>query len=552
MKNGKYYGLATGDGMVDISGGSVTQSAGKDRYKKGGNKNKIIIISSIAAAVLVVAAVVCFFMFMPKNGGGQPEPEDNTPKEFLFAANTAVSGCDISGMTMQEAKTTLEKNKESFISPIKILVEVGGESVELTQDKFEYTYNIDEVLAKLKQDTELETKNTSDTTAPVADSGYKVTATVTPESIDARVSEICETYDKDPVDAYVTDFHPYEDKRFDFAEAVSGLKVDKADLQTKVQSAFDNKQNYCTVAARTDEIQADVTSDFLKNNLVKLSSYETYSTNTANGTSNMKVALESCNGSIINPGEQWSFNECTGDSNLESNGYKSAHVISEGKIIDGIGGGICQSSSTIYNAAIRANMEIVERYNHQWASAYVPTGLDATIDYPNLDLTLKNVSGYQMFLECKLVDYTLYASFWGYQDPSYDEIKTANEITGSDGGHYSVSAWRIYYKDGKKVNQEELPSSRYDSSNGQIFIAAETDTGDVDRDVDDLNDTPPAQASQEQPAQQSQEVVETPEPQSSQEAVSEVAQETPTAETPAEPETPQVPETPETPEPPTE
>ena len=130
------------------------------------------------------------------------------------------------------------------------------------------------------------------------------------------------------------------------------------------------------------------------------------------------------------------------------------------------GGGICQVSFIIYNAAIRANVEIEERYCHLWASDYVPTGLDATIDYPNLDLKFSNQTDYQMFIECKMDGTTLSATFWGWQSPDYDEIRTENEIGSTSGKEFSARAWRVYYKDGKEVDREELPSSTYESSGG--------------------------------------------------------------------------------------
>lgn len=474
-------------GMTDIS--STKKASGGARYaaksggqhqKSGGSgsQKKIVIIVSIAVAAIAALGVAgfCVFNALQKN----QEPVDNTPKEFTFAANTKVNGIDISSKNLKEAKALLENSKKTFVTPRKLSIEVADATVELTQDNFEYTYNIDEVLSQIKADTESEKGSKGE---------YTVTATVTEDSVKKQVSAISEEYTSDAVNAYVTKFHPYAETRFEYAEAVDGLKVDSDDLLVQMKNSFSGTQNYSTIKAKTEATKAQVTSDFLKKNIVKLSTYETYSNNTENGTSNMKVSLEACNGSIIDPGEQWSFNECTGDSNLESNGYKAANVISEGKVIQGIGGGICQSSSTIYNAAIRANMKIVERYCHQWASYYVPTGLDATIDYPGLDLTLENTSGYQMFLECKLVDYTLYATFWGYQSPDYDEITVANELGETGGSTYSVKAWRIYYKGGKKVGEEDLPSSTYDSDQGISFYSAEGDPGVVTTDVDNLTDT---------------------------------------------------------------
>ena len=93
------------------------------------------------------------------------------------------------------------------------------------------------------------------------------------------------------------------------------------------------KVNYVigTVNAATKEVEPKITSDYLKDNITELSHFSTYSTNNSNGNENMRISLAACNGSIINPGETWSFNDCTGNSNLESLGYQSAHVIEDGK-----------------------------------------------------------------------------------------------------------------------------------------------------------------------------------------------------------------------------
>lgn len=497
---------AAAEEMVDISGSYRRDSSSGSRYaesESGGknNKNKIIIISIIAGAVIALG-VAGFCIFNAFNGG-EDKPTTNAAGEFVFAEKTYVSGVDISGKTMKEAKALLEQNKASFVKPIKFSINIAGTDVVLDQSKFEYTYNIDEVLAKVKSD--------ADAKVATSKQEYTVDAKVTPASIESNVSAICEEHNTKAVNAYVSKFHPYSDNRFEFVNEQPGFEIDSANLKSQITSSFGADKSYIKLDAVTTETTPEVTAAFLKDNLVKLGSYDTVSYNTENGTTNMRVSLAACNGSIIDPGETWSFNECTGDSNLESNGYKSAHVISEGKIIDGIGGGICQSSSTIYNAAIRSDMEIVERYNHKWASAYVPSGLDATIDYPNLDLKLKNVSGYQMFLECKEDGGTLYATFWGYQDPSYDEIKTENQMGESSSSSYSVNAWRIYYKDGKEVKREELPSSRYDTDNGSGFYADDdNDSGSDDSSSSNSGSGSGAQSSAAQQSSQTEQVDNTP------------------------------------------
>ena len=447
-------------------------SNGKSENKK--NNKKPIIIACCAAGVVVALAIAGVAIMLPKDGTGVAADLFST---FKFSEGTTVSGISIGGKTYEEALSLLNSKKSQFITPVSISVEANGKKYNLTQDDFEYIINTDTVLKQIKKEEE----STSPTNTTETKS-YELVASCTAASISKNAENIKKETDKEPVNARVSEFTPYGgDDRFKYAEAEEGYTLDLADLEQKITTAINSKKTSSDITAKVDKIDAEITMDMVKKNIVSLATYETVSTNNANGTSNMKVALEACNGSVIEPGKTWSFNESTGDSNLESNGYKSAGVISEGELIQGIGGGICQASSTIYNAGIRANLEITERYCHLWASAYVPTGLDATIDYPNLDLCMTNNTDYQVFLECKIVDGNiLTVTFWGYHDSFYDEIKTENEIGSVEDGEYSARAWRVYYKDGEEVKREELPSSKYESSGGTGGGSADGDIGRVE------------------------------------------------------------------------
>ena len=441
--------------------------AGQNR-KKSGKTKTVAVVLSIAAAVLVVTAGGLFLWnagVLAVPGLPQKEPEPTQP--FTFEADTKVSGLDISGKTVSQARMFLKLNEAAFVPPKSIEVQIADSVASLTQADFDYTYNIDEVVDRIVAD--------AGNKLSTAECVYTVEAKVTDLSVQKAAEKLCAEYNAEPVNARVSAFHPFADNRFEIEDAQDGLTVNADNLHIQLAAAFSAEQESVSIEAMTESVPATVTADAVKKNLVKLSSYETTSTNTDDATSNMKIAMESCSGSIIEPGEIWSFNDCTGDSNLESNGYKSANVISEGKVTQGIGGGICQSSSTIYNAAILANMGVVERYPHKWASYYVPTGLDATIDYPNLDLKLENTSSFQMFLECKVTGSTLHATFWGFRNGDYDEIRTRNEQGKTGDKSYSVRAWRVYYKDGKKVGEEELDSSEYDLENGVNFTSSEND-----------------------------------------------------------------------------
>lgn len=137
-----------------------------------------------------------------------------------------------------------------------------------------------------------------------------------------------------------------------------------------------------------------------------------------NRVSNIKKACESISGSAVYPGKEFSFNELTGPRSRE-NGYKNAPVIVEGEKSYGIGGGVCQVSSTIYMAALNANLAITQHHNHSEAVMYAPDGNDATVVYGAKDFKFKNNT-----------NNTLYVYVWATKDKVISKIvqKTVEAI----------------------------------------------------------------------------------------------------------------------------
>lgn len=126
----------------------------------------------------------------------------------------------------------------------------------------------------------------------------------------------------------------------------------------------------------------------------KLSTYTTrYDGGDESRSTNLEIACEKINDKIILPGETFSYNKTLG-ARTTAAGYKTAKVYENGAVVDGIGGGICQISSTLYNAVLKANLEIVERRNHQFITSYVPEGRDATVAYGITDFKFKNSRKY--------------------------------------------------------------------------------------------------------------------------------------------------------------
>lgn len=122
-----------------------------------------------------------------------------------------------------------------------------------------------------------------------------------------------------------------------------------------------------------------------------------YDASNTNRTTNLRLACEKINGKVLLAGETFSYNKTLGERTIAA-GYKEAKIYSAGQVVDGLGGGICQISSTLYNAALEANLEIVERRNHQFVTSYLPAGRDATVVYGATDFQFKNTRKYPVRL----------------------------------------------------------------------------------------------------------------------------------------------------------
>ena len=145
--------------------------------------------------------------------------------------------------------------------------------------------------------------------------------------------------------------------------------------------------------------QPHVTTDALAQVDTLLGSFTTaYATSTGNRITNVTTAAEAINGTILLPGETFSFNKVVGPRTAD-NGFRTAPVIIDGQLKPGMGGGVCQVSTTLYNAALLADLEIVARSHHSMPVHYVPPGRDATVVYGAIDFQFRNSSAAPIVIE---------------------------------------------------------------------------------------------------------------------------------------------------------
>lgn len=439
--------------------------------KKNDNskKSKKIYALSVSALLVIIVATVGITVW------------SNRDTTFTFSKNVSVSGIDISGLTQKEARKKVNKNAINTVAKFQINLSAKGKSETLTQEDFEYSFDVKSALKEakiysLKEQGKYE--STSDTEfTELENPDFHLDYTVKNESVTKNVSAFAEKVNRNYKNARVKTFKPFETERFVYQAAQVGYELVQSDLTARINEFLLSGESEKDIEAKVDILKPKITVDDLKKNIVGISRATSISYNTENGNTNMRVALEACNGSVIEPGELWSFNECTGDSNLEENGYKSATVIFNKELTEGIGGGLCQASTTIFRAAIFANMGIYERHNHYWASSYAYPGEDATIDYPNLDLKLRNTTEYQMFIECKMEGTTLIVNIYGYQEPSYDNVKIySKNYDIQKGESYKTVTYRVLYLDGEIVKEEVLCYSTYSLKDNASVKTADSGT----------------------------------------------------------------------------
>ena len=207
-----------------------------------------------------------------------------------------------------------------------------------------------------------------------------------------------------------------------------------------------------------------------------------FSEGNENRAANIHNAARRLTGTVIMPGETFSFNKTLGQRTAK-NGFKLAGVYNNGKHDFDIGGGICQISGTLYNATLLANLKIVQRSCHTFPVPYLPVGRDATVSFPNPDFAFKNSSDTPIAIAADAHGGTLTFRVLGVKDPSL-EVKVVTEghstwsrgekviidkslapgkrvIEEKGGPGHRINTYRLVYRDGKQVEREDLGQSYY-------------------------------------------------------------------------------------------
>ena len=154
----------------------------------------------------------------------------------------------------------------------------------------------------------------------------------------------------------------------------------------------------------------------------ELAEYTTiYDSSNKNRSNNLSISAKKINGTIIMPGETFSYNQTVGERTIAA-GYKEAGAYAGGRVVQDVGGGICQTSSTLYNAVLLANLEIVDRSNHQFLTSYVEPSRDATVAWVSIDFKFKNNRTYPIKIVASAKNGVCKMAIYGIEEETEYEV----------------------------------------------------------------------------------------------------------------------------------
>ncbi len=454
------------------------------------NKKFLALFCVIAVVIVAAIAVTCILLVNQHQDRQQQEHIQEVNKVLentdTFFDGITIQGVDVSGMTMEEATAAVTAVEPTARPAIQLTMVYNGENYVYDTDRFGFTYDTAEVLeqafaiGRTGSSEECYDQVQALKEEPVS---YTLTATLTDESVQAVVDDVAAQINIPMVNARAVgvDFTKSGADRFQFAEGTSGLAVDTNDLKAKADAALAKEDKTATLQVVANEVQPTLTVADMQPYVQEICSFSTRSTNTAAGNTNMAIALGFCNGTIVNPGETFSFCQTTGNSTNGSLGYVKAGVILNGKSDTDYGGGICQASTTLYGAVLRAELTVVERHNHSWPSSYVPIGQDAAVSYPGTDFQFRNDTNVPVFIQAGMSGRTLTVTLYGYKSPDYDYITISSHKTGtmptSLGTGCTAAGEKQYIKDGQVIRTEAIANSSYrkDGNGGSNIDAVDTD-----------------------------------------------------------------------------
>ncbi|MBR3018549.1 MAG: VanW family protein [Clostridia bacterium] len=470
------------------------------RWAQGGTERRPRHTAVWVLAALVAFAALCLMGFYVASLY-QAYPFFRQ-KAAILAADTFSQGIwvdhvHIGGMTRSEAERALNSQAQQTDASLWIRLHVDGQAWTVTPNDVPLRRNVSAVLDTAYAIGRQGSRETIGTNSTPFDYRYAhlyhtastqvnlfTSVTYDPENVWSFLRKVEERVNKTALDAQVATFD-FSSRTFTFTEDRQGAKLDTEDLYQKITNALDRHEYTATIAVSPLPVLPQITKVELMNTFTCVSTFKTQMTSNEKRNTNLILASRAINGTVLMPGETFSFNQATGQRTAEK-GYQSAAAIAGGTTIEEVGGGVCQVSSTLFNAVALADLTIVERSPHAWPSSYVAAGRDATVNWPDLDFKFRNDKNTPVFLvvycqngECNVEIYgaaleagttiSLLTNIVSVTDPpdmalyqnnpSLPHGTTQEKIKARTG--YDVETYQVFRQNGKEIKRQLLCVSHY-------------------------------------------------------------------------------------------
>lgn len=278
-----------------------------------------------------------------------------------------------------------------------------------------------------------------------------------------------------------------------FTDEQYGREIDKSEAEQKLDTLINGGE----ITLKLKKLSPSVTVSDLNSQLFgyELGRYSTvYSTSNKSRSSNVELAASKINSAVLAPGDEFSYNDTVGKRTRE-NGFKEAQIYENGEVVQGLGGGVCQVSSTLYSAVLYADLKVTERRAHSMTVGYVPKGQDATVSYGTIDFKFKNSTNYPIKISAAAKDGKIEITILGTKPENEKTVKIINNVietnepeieevpdkTLSTGQKkviskgktgYKVETVRKTYENGAEVKSEKMSGSIYKATPTKVAVGA--------------------------------------------------------------------------------
>ncbi|BAK81695.1 VanW family protein [Candidatus Arthromitus sp. SFB-rat-Yit] len=325
-----------------------------------------------------------------------------------------INNVDVSGLSRSALKEFLIEKFSGSVTNGSVEFKLNDESTSIQGNELGITYDYDKAIEEAFSFSEglTYTKKVNHILNPHKTIDIKLSEIfdISDDQIDSLYDKLSSKFNVNPINSevYIVDGQPII-----IQESYDGIEIDKEVLIRMIKDVDPSSAFRNGVKLNTKNVDPKYTSDVLGKINGKISSYSTsYKSSSNERATNVELSANFINGTILLPGESFSFNSTVGQRTRER-GFKDAAIIVGNVYESGLGGGICQTSSTLHQAVVRAGILPTQRRNHSLPTSYMPLGFDAAVAWGSLDYVFKNTYDFPILIDVSTEGRNLTISIYG-------------------------------------------------------------------------------------------------------------------------------------------